>query len=150
IRLHRAVSLELSAFVDAQQGSGEIACDLRRRTDFDFFRSGYVAGHFAAHDNRCSLDLRCHNGSLSDLETVLRVNLAINFAIDSRRAVKRQLAGDLGSAIEEGDSFGARGCGGPERPGWFWSRSGGTGLGLRTGSRLDWLNLWTLFGLLIE
>src|SRR5215469_9685875 len=143
------MSLELCSFVDTQKGSGEIARDLGRWTDFDFLRAGYVATDFATHDDRCSLDLRGHDRGLSDMEAVLGGNFPINFAIDSCRSIKGQLAADFRPAIEMGDTFVGRSRGGPWSRGWLqsWCRGG---LGLGIGRRLDRLNLWTLFGLFSE
>jgi len=144
------MSLELCSFVDTQKGSGEIAHDLGRGTDFDLLRAGYVATNFAAYDYRCGLDLRGHNGGLPDMEAVLGGNFPINFAIDSCRSIEGQLAADFRPAIEMGDTFARRSRDGPWSRRWLrrWCRDGR--LGLRIGRRLDRLNLWTLFGLFTE
>src|SRR5271167_2736807 len=98
--LHRAMPLEMCAFLDRKHGRRDVPAHFRRGADLDSLGGNDISADLARHRYRDRAYLGRDHGSLADIEGVFRGDLAIDLAVDSRGTFERDLAGDFRSTIE--------------------------------------------------
>src|SRR6266852_1365316 len=82
--LHRAMALEERAFLNHKYGGRQVSAHLGVGANLDPLRCDDIAADLARDRHGRGANLRSDDGALADHEAVLGVDLAVNFAVDTR------------------------------------------------------------------